>query len=583
MAKTAKRSARKPHQQGKRREIPPPIIPQSVQEQSISPKNKRSPLEPLILILLTLACLLPFSGRAFHVDDTLFVWTAQQITKSPLDPYGFRLNWDYTKRSMSDVTQNPPLASYYAAGVGAIFGWSERALHIAFLIPALLVILETYLLAQRFTDLPLLAAGVALLTPAMLVSSCSLMCDVMMLAFWVWSCNLWIEGLERNKPVLMISAAVLVGVCALTKYFGIALIPLLVVYSIMRKRRFERRTLWLLIPLAMLAGYELWTQNLYSQGLISHAAEFSSQMRTNAHASVLARTLGGLSFLGGSMLPALLFAPWLWKRLEILGGLVISVLMGLGLGWADYGAQAPRHAHWVLMTFELTLFIAAGLSIVGMVVKDLWRHRDANATLLSSWVIGTFAFAAYVNWTINVRSILPLIPAAAILIARTLESRNLRSERQWALRLAPALAAAAFLGLWVTVGDTVLANAGREAAAMMQQRFSGRRDKLWFEGHWGFQYYMEQAGFRPVDIQDLHLQGGDFLVISDNNYLTNKPDPKAIVSREVVELSLPWHIATIRQDLGAGWYSSAWGPVPFAFAPVPPETYEIYSLQSNQQ
>ena len=72
----------------------------------------------IVLVLLTLACLLPFSERAFHVDDPLFVWAAQRIVKTPTDPYGFNLIWDYTRVRMADVTQNPPLASYYAAAIG---------------------------------------------------------------------------------------------------------------------------------------------------------------------------------------------------------------------------------------------------------------------------------------------------------------------------------------------------------------------------------------------------------------------------------------------------------------------------------
>jgi hypothetical protein len=68
----------------------------------------------LLLSVTTIMFLAPFSGRAFHVDDTLFMWTARQIVKQPLNPYGFDLVWDTERVPMSEVTQNPPLASYYA-------------------------------------------------------------------------------------------------------------------------------------------------------------------------------------------------------------------------------------------------------------------------------------------------------------------------------------------------------------------------------------------------------------------------------------------------------------------------------------
>ena len=103
----------------------------------------------------------------------------------------------------------------------------------------------------------------SLLTPAMLLSASSVMCDVMMLACWLWACILWIDGLEKNKLVLLISAGTVLGACALAKYFGAALIPLLFVYSIVRQRRLRRWAWCLLIPLVMIAGYEFWTRDLY--------------------------------------------------------------------------------------------------------------------------------------------------------------------------------------------------------------------------------------------------------------------------------------------------------------------------------
>src|SRR5271166_5867053 len=93
----------------------------------------------ILLTAATLLCLLPFSGKAFHIDDPLFLWSAQHIVRHPLDPYGFQVNWYGWQMPMSEVTKNPPLACYYAAAIGALAGWSERALHLGFLLPTLLM------------------------------------------------------------------------------------------------------------------------------------------------------------------------------------------------------------------------------------------------------------------------------------------------------------------------------------------------------------------------------------------------------------------------------------------------------------
>ena len=171
---------------------------------------------------------------------------------------------------MSEVAQNPPLASYFAALVGSVAGWSETALHLGFILPALGVVLGTYRLALRFTQQPLIAAAATLLAPGFLVSATGLMCDTMMLALWVLAVVFWVEGLdEPDKPLYLAISSLLIAACALTKYFGLSLIPLLLVYSLVRKRRLGSWAGFLLIPLFVMGGYEVWTRALYGRGLLS--------------------------------------------------------------------------------------------------------------------------------------------------------------------------------------------------------------------------------------------------------------------------------------------------------------------------
>src|SRR5579871_985678 len=103
-----------------------------------------------LLAAATFLCLVPFIGKPFHVDDPLFVWTAQQIAAHPGNPYGFDVLWYTSPMPMWSVTKNPPLAAYFASVAGSVFGWSEQALHVAFMVPAIAAILGTYRLARQF-------------------------------------------------------------------------------------------------------------------------------------------------------------------------------------------------------------------------------------------------------------------------------------------------------------------------------------------------------------------------------------------------------------------------------------------------
>jgi hypothetical protein len=526
-----------------------------------------------LLTVATLLCLLPFVNKAFHMDDPLFVWTAQHIAGHPLDPYGFRVVWYATETPISDITKNPPLASYYAAFAGSLFGWSERALHIAFLFPTLIVVLGTYRLARHFTAFPVLAAAITLGSPGFLVSSTTLMCDVTMLALWIVAILLWLVGLQSQNHLCLIAAAILIAAGALTKYFGVALIPLLFFYTLHKQRRLGSSLFYLFIPALALAAYQYWTHGLYGRGLLSDAVQYASLHDRANGPSIAAKSMVGLAFAGGCAIPALFLAPLLWTRKWLVVGLLSCGFAGLTVifGWVHI--EAPLAApHWRLVSTQLAVFIAGGISVVGLVFAGIWRRSDPETVLLALWAAGTLVFATFVNWTINARSILPMIPAIGILIARQLESRAAHS-RHFSTKLAATVLSSTVLTIWVTQSDANLANAGRIAANTVFADLRNSDTPIYFEGHWGFQYYMQQFGAKPADLRHTPFHSGDYLIIPENTTNSFGPPPGFQLDGSLLQFDLPAGVITMSQPVGAGFYASVWGPLPYAFAPVPPERY----------
>ncbi len=100
----------------------------------------------------------------------------------------------------------------------------------------------------------------------------------------------------------------------------------------------------------------------------------------------------------------------------------------LGLTAGSPQAFAARNEHWVIISIQLILFIAGGISTLALAIADYRRERDADSLLLLLWVVGTFWFTAYLNWTVNARSILPMVPAIGILLARRLREALPKSD-----------------------------------------------------------------------------------------------------------------------------------------------------------
>jgi len=250
-------------------------------------------------------------------------------------------------------------------------------------------------------------------------------------------------------------------------------------------------------------------------------------------------------------------------------------------GWLNLAEQFankltphPLVAHWELIGSQLVLFIAGGVFTLALAIADYLNRRDSDSLLLGLWVVGTFVFASLVNWAINGRSVLPLIPAAAILTVRRLETRHSSWTHSLKLQVAGALIVSGVLSIWVAVADTHLANLAREAAKSVRWRTSNEAGTLWYEGHWGFQYYMEQQGALPVDALDFRIRPGGIVAVPENNVrFAGFPPDMAFQKEAVLDFPNPSGAAVLNWQLGAGFYSSYWGPLPFAFGPAPPERY----------
>ena len=535
----------------------------------------RARRDVLLLVAITLVALLPFVGKAFHIDDPLFLWAGKQIQAEPLDPYGFTVNWYGVPLRMSDVTKNPPLASYYIAAAATLFGWGEVPLHVAFLVPALAVVLFSYLLGRRFTGRPLLAASFVLAMPVFLVSSTSVMCDVWMLALWLASIWLWVTGLDRDSIVRLVLGALAVSFAILTKYFGLALLPLLLATTWRRDGRLGRA--WpLLIPVAAAAAYHVVTAALYGRGLLLDAFSYSGGQRPPFGAMSL---LTDLAFVGGCVGVVALVALLGRRRRTaigwIAGGAAVTVGVMLLLGMHT-GQTEARTGRWDL-GIHLGVFATLGVAVLALAAEDLRSRRDADSLLLALWVTGTFVFAALINWSTNGRSILPMAPAVALLIARGLETADpvaARTRERMAIVIACVSGVVAWSVAWA---DVQQAKCARQAAEEIGKRAASPSGRLLFEGHWGFQYYLEPRGGIPLD-WNAPLHPGDRLVLPVNNTnVATEPQPWMRLWNVLEVPSGAW-IAVHRFDRGAGFYADLYGPVPYVFGPVPPDRYPIFEV-----
>src|SRR5665811_1824611 len=191
-----------------------------------------------LLMLVTGAITLPFIFKAFHLDDTVFVWLGQQKLDDPfslgLPDHGYEGNFFSLY-----LDTHPPLFTSYLSLLIRLFGGSgEVGLHLGMIMFPVLAAVSMFYLGRRFTDSPLTATLLLIVTPGFMVMSQSVMTDVPALSLWLAAIASYVYAIDRDdgRTRLLTLAGVFTSLAILTTYQSFSLLPLLFVYALLKRR-----------------------------------------------------------------------------------------------------------------------------------------------------------------------------------------------------------------------------------------------------------------------------------------------------------------------------------------------------------
>jgi hypothetical protein len=81
------------------------------------------------------------------------------------------------------------------------------------------------------------------------------------------------------------------------------------------------------------------------------------------------------------------------------------------------------------------------------------------------------------------------------------------------VKVAVPLIVSGVLSVWIASADAEMANSARLAATSIPKEIQNRPGRVIFQGHWGFQYYMELLGFTPLDVTTYQPWAEDLMII----------------------------------------------------------------------
>jgi len=527
--------------------------------EKVAPTSRSFAWTALMFAVLTAACLLPFIDRAFHIDDPLFLRMAEQILHDPWHPYDFEYNWDLRPRPAWEIVLNPPANSYLQAGIIRTLGKDERTLHLVYLCLACGCAALVYSISSRFCEHPSTATLLTITSPVLLVSATSVMADIPLLLCWLLCTRLAVHYADTSRPWALWGACLAACAAAMTKYFGFALVPLIAVYCLPRRHRSSGHLLALGVPILVLVAWGVYTD---AQGDLFHpldAGRFAVGQR--GAMDVVRNAAQSVTYFGACLFWPILLLPWTlrigWRWLV---AVLLLAICATAIDGYRIVAEEDSRGWEVFCIAEVGLATLAGAALLA-VAAIAWRERpDSESALLGLWLFGTMFFIAFLNWTVNARVMLLCVFPAALLAVRWLESRpDSTKSLRWSRGAAMATCC---IALAVALADQQFADANREFAQVTAKRHLDRGERMWFAGHWGLQYYLEEVGARPINFRNQIVHNGDLIVYpAFNSQVRILELPYAHEPTVIIKNKYWFH--TISPFARAGFYVSEVASLPF--------------------
>ncbi|HBF33058.1 TPA: hypothetical protein DDW35_00705 [Candidatus Sumerlaeota bacterium] len=464
------------------------------------------------LVIIWIGATVANFNKAYHIDDTAYLEVAQWVTVHPLHPMQGMVNWGNVATPISAINQ-PPLYSYCLAIWGLMFGLGEISTHLMQSLFTLAAIAFFYGLARKTVPQhALLVSALFGLCPP-LITGQNIMTDVPMLAFWNAFYFVLLAWSPRSESTRYGVAGLIAGVAILIKYTSLILLPAILLHMFLSRNR--RQWPWLGIPLAIIATWSAF--NVWDCGqihILNRAVTFEAR---STHLLCWLITLGAIApqaFVFYMKSAQGLRSRAFWTGLIILAFSIVILVL-------------PAY-HFNLISRTRTVdvlyisFLLNGTILAWMLMRrsirllpfqlektDLVFRPDAQdinlLSLLHYWMWASSLFVLFFAPFMAVRHVLPSIPPLLLILAY---NGGLKTRLRWRMT---TVILTVVLSSCLALSDWNYANAYREGALNVACQVSPK-SRIWFVGHWGWQYYAKKAGMLQLTGSRPEAQPGDVLI-----------------------------------------------------------------------
>ncbi len=520
--------------------------------------------------LIAAIVLLPFFDKAFTIDDTVFLREAEHVLIDPLHPAAFDYVWFASPERLSSTLTSGPVMAYLLTPIVRA-GAPERLAHLETFLFFTLAIWGTAACARRLGYSARACAVSAILlacTPVAIGMAATSMPDVPAMAFGVWAVEEYLAWIAERKTRQGVLASLFFALAILSRVHAAGLLLVAFVGGLRggapapgsALRRIVSRWRW--APLASALATTVAVFIVTGDPQREHTGIIAA-IRQFLYAGSVGKNAMALGIHWVTCLPFGL--AWLaFARRRVLA--ILAFIFGIATmtlrAWGGHHTGPPG----------LSLLAALGFATIASVLLEALRERDPQKVLLGLWLLLPVPIVFYAH--LPAKYLLLSAPAASILIGRA-------STRASACRIAwltTVAAAGVSLGVLINRADFHFGLSARRMAISSVRPAVAAGKRVWFAGHWGFQWYMEQAGARCLSTETRsQMAAGDLLVIDRLQYGSLQIEPGRPLGRLLAVDSDTEPGGRIMEE-GAGFYDNSAGLLPWVWGREPSARVELWSL-----
>jgi 4-amino-4-deoxy-L-arabinose transferase-like glycosyltransferase len=539
-----------------------------------------------LLVAVQFALVAPFVTQPIHIDDAIYVDIARNALKMPWHPQD--LPYIFEGRRVPDMGSHshPPFVSYCIALFLWLFGDGPRlnvVLHVGFLIFPLLFAIGIYRLTLRFSASPPGAALVAIVSPAAVVASHTVMTDFPCLAMSTLGLALYVDGVDQQRSGKLWASAALLTAAAFSSYPSVLLFVACWVYAILKQSKMRGAFVAPLVAPVWMGAWLTYSSLHFGRFVLSGTAAYVARTGGLSSAGIMHKLLAFPIFLAGTLvLPLpLVRGAWNWlRRSAAVLWVVISVALTQRYA-ADY-ALRDRFLVALLLTLGGWILLGLFLRMWRACVTAPSRESRQDALFLTVWALIVIAQILLVYASGMARYLLPLLPPMVLLTF----FKSSKDVVYFPRAIAWGVSVGVVVALALSAADFEMARVHRDIARHLGKAFAGWESQIRFGAEWGLRHYLMEQRFRQILSTGDDFAGGQFIVSPAQAVAYAVPqdvDSMLVpVRRESWSSSLP--IRLMNRSRHAGFYSSAWGLLPFSLsrAPVEEITIEQVSFLSER-